>query len=60
MKMIGLPFMETIMSEIHGRDAAWLPGTVEGERIVDITYQEGATDPAGRLVPEILPFAQHK
>ena len=60
MKMIGLPFMETIMSEIHGRDAAWLLGTVEGESIVDITYQEGAMDPSGRLTLEMIPFSQYK
>lgn len=48
------------MAEIDGRDAAWLLGTVEGESIVDITYQEGAMDPSGRLTLEMIPFSQYK
>ena len=51
---------DTYVAEIIGRDAAWLLGAVEGEAIVDINYQEGAMDPAGRLTLEMIPFSQYK
>ena len=50
----------TYVAEIGGADAAWLMGAKEGESIVDITYQEGAMDPAGRLTLEMIPFSQYK
>ena len=48
------------LAEIDGRDAAWQLMAVEGERIVDINYVEGAMDPAGRLTLEMIPFSQYK
>ena len=48
------------VAEIKDADAAWLLGAEEGSNMVDITYQEGALDPAGRLVLEMIPFAQYK
>lgn len=48
------------VAEIAGRDAAWLLKAEEGEGIVDIQYQEGAMDPAGRLTLELIPFSQYK
>ena len=48
------------LAEIDGRDAAWELLAVEGERIVDINYVEGAMDPAGRLTLDMIPFAQYK
>ena len=50
----------TYVAEIKDADAAWLLGAEEGSNMVDITYQEGALDPAGRLVLEMIPFAQYK
>lgn len=50
----------TYLAEIAGRDAAWLLGAEEGEGIVDIIYQEGAMDPAGRLTLEMIPFSRYK
>ena len=50
----------TYVAEIKDADAAWLLEAEEGSNMVDITYQEGALDPAGRLVLEMIPFAQYK
>ena len=50
----------TYVAEIKDADAAWILGAEEGSNMVDITYQEGALDPAGRLVLEMIPFAQYK
>lgn len=50
----------TYVAEIGGADAAWLLGAEEGEGIVDICYQEGAMDPAGRLTLELIPFSKYK
>ena len=48
------------LAEIEGRDAAWLLSATEGEALVDIHYQEGALDPAGRLTLEMIPFSRYK
>lgn len=50
----------TCMAEISGENAAWLLGVYEGESFVDITYQEGALDPADRLTLEMIPFSRYK
>ena len=50
----------TYVAEIGGEDAAWLLGAEEGTNLVDILYQEGAMDPAGRLTLEMIPFSQYK
>ena len=48
------------LAEIVGMDAAWSLDVIEGERMVDINYQEGAMDPAGRQTLEMIPFSQYK
>lgn len=50
----------TYIAEIGGGDGAWLLGAEEGERIVEINYQEGAMEPAGRLTLEMIPFSNYK
>ena len=50
----------TYVAEIGGEDAAWLLEAEEGSQMVDIIYQEGAMDSAGRMVLEMIPFAQYK
>lgn len=50
----------TCMAEIGGADAAWLLEAEDGERIVNISYQEGAMDPAGRMMLEMIPFSAYK
>lgn len=48
------------IAEIGGEDAAWLLEAEEGENIVNIIYQEGAMDPAGRMTLEMIPFSVYK
>ena len=48
------------VAEIDGENAAWLLKAEEGTKLVDITYQEGAMDPAERLTLEMIPFSQYK
>lgn len=50
----------TYVAEIIGEDAAWLLLPEEGSSMVDIVYQEGTMDPAGRLTLELIPFSQYK
>ena len=50
----------TYLAEIGGRDGAWQLRSVEGESFVDINYQEGAMDPAGRLTLDMIPFSKYK
>ena len=50
----------TYVAEIGGADAVWLLEAEEGEAIVNINYQEGALDPAGRLTLNMIPFSQYK
>lgn len=50
----------TFCAEIHGKDAAWQFNALEGESIVDITYQECVLDPDNRLTLEMIPFSQYK
>jgi hypothetical protein len=48
------------VAEIGGADAAWQLEPEEGTNLVEIIYQEGAMDPAGRLTLEMIPFSQYK
>ena len=48
------------LAEIVGMDAAWSLDVIEGERMVDINYQEGTMDPAGRQTLEMIPFSHYK
>ena len=57
----------TYMAEIggsyvpeDGTKGYWLLGAYEDERIVDINFQEGVLDPAGRLTLEMIPFSRYK
>ena len=48
------------LAEIGGEAATWRLESWEGERGVDIIYEEVAMDPAGRLTLELIPFSQYK
>ena len=48
------------LAEIGGEAAAWRLESREGENGVDINYQEGTMDPAGRLTLELIPFSRYK
>lgn len=50
----------TCRAEIAGENMIGLFGTFEGDRVVDITYQEGTLDPANRLTLEMIPFSDYK
>ncbi len=50
----------TYVIEIGGRNAAWVIGPAGSEAMLDITYQEGAMDPAGRMTLEMIPFSRYK
>ena len=50
----------TYVAENGSTDGVWLLKAEEGTNLVDITYQEVAMDPAGRLTLEMIPFSQYK
>ena len=50
----------TYVAENGSTDGVWLLGIEEGSNLVDITYQEVAMDPAGRLTLEMIPFSKYK
>ena len=50
----------TYEAEIVGRDSAWVIETAEAENTFDFSLREGATDPAGRMTLDLLPFSRYK
>lgn len=50
----------TYMTEIVGRDAAWVIETAETENTFDFNHKEGALDPAARLPLKLIPFSDYK
>ena len=50
----------TYVAEDGSTDGVWLLKAEEGSNLVDIIYQEGAMDPAGRLTLDMIPFSQYK
>ena len=51
---------DTCIAEISGQNAAWLLEAEKGVSIVNITYREGAMDPAGRMTLTLTPFSEYK
>ena len=50
----------TYEAEIVGRDSAWVIETAETENTFDFSLREGATDPAGRMTLDLIPFSRYK
>lgn len=50
----------TYITEIVGRDAAWVIETAASENTFDFNHKEGALDPAARLPLELIPFSEYK
>lgn len=50
----------TYEAEISGKDKAWVIVTAQRENTFDFNIREGAMDPAGRMMVELIPFSCYK
>ena len=50
----------TYAAEIVGHDAAWMIRTAEHENTFDFYRKEGAMDPSGRIILDLIPFSRYK
>ena len=51
---------DSYLAEICGQNYGWLLSSTPGYSGLDINYQEGTPDPAGRLTLELIPFSRYK